>query len=547
MYITISILKAKGIIYLSMYYTDLYKNLRYERNLICRPETPSESKAKKSITYFSYQVLGIKPYTYQHQLFKASMKEKRIIICKSRQIGISTGLEIIALQAAIYNLYPSSIYNNTKIGMISRADKASKKLMGEIKSLTYLGDRTIEEKSGGKVKKYLSSKIAKARDLPNNRSEITFDNGNTIKCYPPTDACRGEPFDILIVDEARDVDEEIYLDAMIPTVSKTKGSIILSSTPKGQHGMFFQTFDPFDVYKEHDYKRYWYYWKQCEDNDQKKVIRNFRKQCERVGNMRHFDQEYNALFTVDQTAFLNSTDVDNGIDWDAQMEYSCQKFPCSLAIDYGMADSATTLTVKAKQKNTLRTIWQFGEFGMDINKLTDDSFEHSVPNLMKRYNLGIIVVDDCPQGYQTNKALEDKGFPIKKFNFRSDQVAGERNRGYFMYRGALKMGRIKYPKIMELIAEMKCLQEVSLKVCTRISAPQGANDDRIDGEMMASYPFLEEEIGGSFESEAIAPEIKKEVDWNDEKLKIRGDRELSDNMAKWTAFLHEDIRKEIGG
>ena len=64
-------------------------------------------------TLFSIKKLGITPYKYQHLLWKHFHKDQRIIVCKSRQIGISTAIDIFCLEAATENLYPSGLLKNT--------------------------------------------------------------------------------------------------------------------------------------------------------------------------------------------------------------------------------------------------------------------------------------------------------------------------------------------------------------------------------------------------------------------------------------------------
>ncbi len=264
-------------------------------------------------------------------------------------------------------------------------------------------------------------------------------------------------------------------------------------------------FDPFDKYENHEYHRFWFHWKQCEDLAQKRQIRQRYEMSKKTGTLKNFEQEYNAKFTVDEEAFFEDADIVKGIDPTLALEYSWKKSPCSLAVDYGQTKSATTLTVKTKLKNVIITLWQWGAFDFDENLLMEPSFEHSIPKLFERYDIKYLITDDCAQGYRTNKQLEDEGYPLRKFYFsRGTQLnLGEKNKAYYNYRGALRKGQIKYPDIRELIVEMKALMEIRMKVTTSIQKPVGGTDDRIDGEVMASMPFIEEE--GDFGAELVFP------------------------------------------
>jgi len=433
-------------------------------------------------SYFTHHMLGITPYRYQHLVLKNFQdnyrySRKRVMICKSRQIGISITLACLAIWYAFCNKAKSGPYKDTKIVVISRSEDQAKKFMREVQKLIW------------NSKENLAEYILKDRKASLSKKELHFKNG-WIKCFAPTDACRGETADLLIVDEAAFVDEDIFKDAMEPTVTAVDGKIILSSTPNGKKGFFFELFDPDDLYKGHEYKRYWFYWKQCENEQQRKIIKQKFKHAKETGNVMSFDQEYNALFTVDEQAFFEDKDVEKGLDKNLITMYE-YKGPCSLGIDYGFTTSATCLTVVTKVKEQIKILWQFAQVNLDENLLMGE-WEHSIPNLARRYHLNHIVVDDCPMGGRTNKQLENEGYPIIRFNFRSDEFKGTKNRGYYLLKAALRSDRLKYPELRKLMAEMKCLQEVKMEggKYMKIKAPKNYSDDRCDSLMIACYPFL---------------------------------------------------------
>ncbi len=449
------------------------------------------------ISKFCIERIGLRPFKYQHMIFKRFFFQSRIIICKSRQIGISTAIEVMAIYAAVNNIANQGIYKNTKIGIISKSDKQARKVLQDIKKLMSMGDINNEDK-------YFENMIDVSRLTPNNQTELNLKNRCFIKCFPPTDAIRGEALDVVFIDEGAFIEDNVFYDSIEPTTSKTGGKIIIGSTPNGQKGYFFELFDPFEKAKTHEYTRYWFYWKQCEDMAQKRMIRQKFRFSKENGTIKNFDQEYNALFTVDEEAFFEDADVNKGIDRNLVIRYEWKSSPCAVAIDYGQTRAATTITVKTKYKEDIITLFQYAAFDFDENLLTDKNFEHSIPNLMERYEVKWLVVDDCAQGYRSNKEFENLGYPVRRFDFRGP----DKHRAYYAYRGALKKGNIRYPEIRELINEMKCLMEIKMKVATSIAAPKGGTDDRIDGEIMASYPFLENE--GDFESFIVVPQLTKE-------------------------------------
>ena len=234
-----------------MHYTQIPQEISVDLNRV-KAEPYNVLKVIDDPSSFSMHVLGITPYTYQHLVLQKSISDKtnRLIICKSRQIGISICLAVLAIWYAAYNKANggkgTGIHKNTKVGIISKSDSQSKKLMREIQSMIWSSkhDFKLLVKQEGRT--------------PLNKSEMHFSNG-WIKCYPPTDSCRGESFDLVIVDEAAFVDAEIFKDAIEPTVSAVNGKIILSSTPKGQSGFFWELFDPENIKESHEYERFWFY------------------------------------------------------------------------------------------------------------------------------------------------------------------------------------------------------------------------------------------------------------------------------------------------
>mgnify|MGYP006300641825 CR=1 FL=1 len=237
-----------------MRYTQVPKKIKLELNRMKKePFSPATCFAHPS--YFTHHFLGMTPYSYQHLILrrfrdiekgrKGDFKNDRIIVCKGRQMGLSFCFAWLAIWAAFTNKFPSGPFKNTKVGIVSRSDGQAKKLMREIQNLIWHSE------------KGLGDHVVRTKGKSLSKTEIHFKNG-WIKCFPPTDAILGETLDLLIVDEAAMVDDEVFNTAMRPTLSKSNGKMILSSTPRGQKGFFFEIFDPFNMRNDNNFKRYWF-------------------------------------------------------------------------------------------------------------------------------------------------------------------------------------------------------------------------------------------------------------------------------------------------
>ncbi len=447
-------------------------------------------------------------------------------------MGLSFCFAWLAIWAAFCNKFPSGPFKNTKVGIISSSDGQAKKLMREIQNMIWASEEG------------LGDFVMQDQKHPLTKTEIHFKKG-WVKCFPPTDkAVRGETLDIVIVDEASIVEDEIYNEAIKPTVSKSAGKVIISSTPRGRTGFFYETFDPDDLRDRHEFTRYWFNWKMCEDPIQKRIIREEIKGYEDVGNIKKIEQEYEGSFISDEMSFFTHEQIERGINKDLEIQYENKDASCVIGIDFGGPRAETAITVVGKIKDKITLLFQYSKPNFDYNLLTEPSWEHSIQNLMKRYNVINIVTDDCAAGTQTNQWLEQNGYPLLRFNFRSDQSAGERNRGYYIFRGLLHKGGIQYPDMRNLVSEMRCIQEIKMEVNMRIKAPTNYKDDLVDSFMMACYPFLSSE--GSFSS--ITINIQKAMERiNRDNQNTDGRRDLEWGRLKgkdprYNSFLNKENR-----
>lgn len=444
-------------------------------------------------SYFMKHMLGKKPFTYQHMVFDALVKgNRRICICSARQIGKSLMCATIALWSALFNKFPSGIYGNTKVCIISRSDKQAQKLMSEIRKLVKMGDRFIA--LAWKKEGYISSQLQSIYEGgTQNKEEMVFINGSTIKSFPATDAILGESADIIIIDEAAFVEDNIYLDNIKPTISHTGGSVILSSTPRGMMGFFYDIFDTFEKRTQHEFTRFWFPWWLCESQKQLDIIQSEKDISKTTGKYKNFQQEYEALFTVETTAFLDSRKIDDCINYNISQVYEWEE-ECCLGIDYGLTMCHTVLTISGKVGNKTRLLYQHSyPFDENYDLISD------VTELKQRFNIAKIIADNGSPGAETNKAMIRLGWNVQCFDFRSFQARMyedmSRNRGYYALRAAINNGLIEIPYIPELIAELKNLQEVPMKVNVAIEKPKGGYDDRSDSMMLSMIPYITDSEG----------------------------------------------------
>ena len=242
-----------------MDYTEIPQKIKDKRDEICSPlkpgETASISQAKKDIGYFMYHSLGMKPYHWQYYAFQRYKTGKHQLWCTPRQyLGKSTALAVMALHSVFYNMMPiASKGNKTIVGIISRSDSQSKKMITDIRNLLYQGDEWVARLTGGKVTSYFSSRFSTKKNDANSKTQITLRNPSTgkilgvIKSLPPTDAARGETFSTVFCDEAaffEDDDFFIHDEAFTKNISLFQQLMFLQTLSDDFEALSVQIADP---------------------------------------------------------------------------------------------------------------------------------------------------------------------------------------------------------------------------------------------------------------------------------------------------------------
>jgi phage FluMu gp28-like protein len=184
-------------------------------------ETVEELDSQKLLnkpSYFAKKLLGVEPFEYQKDFIDADNRKK---VCRAgRQVGKSRCVAWIALHKALMEP-PADVI------ITAEAQRQARELINQIKS--ELSESPIEHSQWG---------IDRGVQMT-----IEFDQGSRIIALPTGrsgEKIRSYTADMLIVDEAAFVDDDIYYDALEPMTLTTDGDIVLTSTPLGKSGFFYE-------------------------------------------------------------------------------------------------------------------------------------------------------------------------------------------------------------------------------------------------------------------------------------------------------------------
>ncbi|MFC7448670.1 terminase large subunit domain-containing protein [Rhodococcus daqingensis] len=137
-------------------------------------------------------------------------------MCAGRQVGKSRGLAILALHRAFTQ-------PNALILLVSAGETASLRLLEECASLA------------------LNSPLLAGAVLDDHKTQLLLSNGSRIISVPASQRqIRGWSVDLLIVDEAGFVDNEIWRAAEPAIIARPGSRVILSSSPWGNFEHFFR-------------------------------------------------------------------------------------------------------------------------------------------------------------------------------------------------------------------------------------------------------------------------------------------------------------------
>jgi hypothetical protein len=172
------------------------------------------ARARKDAGVFAELLVGAPLWEHQMEVVRSSARYR--VLCAGRQVGKSRLFAILALHQAF------AVPNSTVL-LVSAGDTASKRLLEEIASLAlaspFLSGSIVEDTS----KMFVLSNGSKILSVPASQRQI-----------------RGWPVDLLIVDEAGFIDQEVWRSAEPTIIARPGSRVLLCSTPWGGPEHFFR-------------------------------------------------------------------------------------------------------------------------------------------------------------------------------------------------------------------------------------------------------------------------------------------------------------------
>lgn len=449
-----------------------------------------EERCKEDPTVFAYFMLGKKLRIYQSYLIDSILDNHLNVWCLPRQLGKTIAIAAIALWATYYNkIEPTTekrISDRAEVYIMSRTDDQAKEVLTRIRDMVYDGDAHMFESEQSSSEEYFSSQLG----APNNVYNLSFKGKGHIKCVPPTGQVRGKSADWFFIDEAAFLKhpnpDKLFTEDVEPTISKTYGRIIVSSTPNGQQGFFFKILDPYDKFPKSEFKRMWFHYSVFQDMQHLNAMTKKEERLRAAGEGKSFEQEYEAKFTSSLSTFFDAANIDKVVNPEYGV-FEDKEHPCVVGIDFGKVTSRSAIAVSYYNSDESRIITSYVKQFPKGYALND--IPAFVEGLMERFRVEKIIPDECPEGYAVIEQLEAKGWNIEPFNFNTKKIPA-----YSVYRSKLNTDRVGVLNDNGLIMEMKGLQQKeTLHGRLKIEKGGGLNDDMIDAVIMSASQWLTED------------------------------------------------------
>ncbi|MEM2902861.1 MAG: phage terminase large subunit, partial [Candidatus Bathyarchaeia archaeon] len=164
-------------------------------------------------TFFNFT-----PYPYQERILRD--ESKRIVACAGRQVGKTTITALKAIHFAFTN-------PRKTILIVSPSLRQSIIMFDRILDFVELNPL---------IKKQVTRKT---------RTLVHFKNGSRIialPCGPEGRTLRGHTCDMIILDEANFVPDQVLASVIIPMIATTDGYLVMLSTPWTRDSYFYRAF-----------------------------------------------------------------------------------------------------------------------------------------------------------------------------------------------------------------------------------------------------------------------------------------------------------------
>ena len=419
---------------------------------------------------FARQLVGEPLWPHQERIVMSTART-RCVVC-GRQAGKSRTLAIIALHTAFTR-------RGTRVLVLSAGDDAAKELLGDMLDLAR------NPLLGGSIS-------------DDNKSTITLSNGSEIRCIPAsTKRARGPSIDLLILDEAASISDEMWRAIRYTIIARAGSKIIMSGTPYGSQEKFFAQTYRLGVNRAEGYESF--HWpSQVSPLVDDKLLQDWR----RTDPEWVYRQEVLAEWVDDQQAYFSADELEAcTADYDlvdaealrarfySRPTHMAGPYPVVAGIDWGMRNDANVVTLVGVLEDFGLNDGELGElerayFVPFVTGRTGwawHDFAAYVTDLASAYDIKIIASEINGVGDAATAILAREMHDRRRMLTNIAPVSIDNRRkqsGFGRIKSLLQQRRLVLPRHPELLRQLNALQfEYTDSGAVRISVPERLGHD----------------------------------------------------------------------
>lgn len=393
------------------------------------------------------------PTWYQEEFFKC--KKRFVMVNAGRQVGKS---EMVVK----YALWTAFTKPRAKILFISASQRQAGLLLHKVR-------QDIE-----------NSEILTKSIVRSSRTEVHLDNGSMIVSLPPSESTiRGYTADIVFIDEAAHISsDDLYYEVIMPMVIRTGGRIVMTSTPYGKSGFYY---DMYLEWSQDDRAKIFHFPALNKDGTPLAPgvdIRDLEIQRVSMGPTR-FAVEYLAEFVDDGVLFFPTTLVKSACADYELSQYGTADGEYYMGVDWGKQKSSTVVTIVQKNKMGPHRI----VFVKEFQQVSYDQVIGHIANYAERFKIKKCLAD-TGAGLAQIDQLKAMGLRIEGFNFTVQSKVDL----FSHLRLLMETKDIELPNIEKMKGQLiSFTQEISKTGKVMLKAPPGLHDDYVDSLALAVY------------------------------------------------------------
>lgn len=424
-------------------------------------------KLRQDPVVFAEAVLDFNPFSYQAELLRC--KSRRIVACWARQTGKTTAIAVKVIHFAFTNAKTTTL-------IVSRGLRQSMIMFGVIEH-------------------FINAHPVLRRSVVNStRTLIQLSSGSQIvalPCGPDGATLRGYTADLVVMDEAAFMPEDVIASVIFPMLATTDGTAIMLSTPCGRDHIFYLSFkNP-------------HYWSQHVRAEECPLIsREFLEEQRRdIGELR-YKMEYEAEFVEDENSFFRQDMIRECVeDYDLIPEVQLKtegKILGSyfLGADFGKrVDYSVIVLMKEEEKERYRLVFlkQF-ELGTPYTDVA--AF---INRLNQKFDIGKGFVDQSAVGESLVEDIKEFAPQIEGLTF----TAKVKQDLMILLQTRMEQRRVILPMDRTLLSQIneqqyrfgkaKPTEKPEEKGVMTFYHPPGTHDDQLWALALAVYAAKEKE------------------------------------------------------